>query len=103
MTSARYDRNKTPASLKHNSGLLRVDVHGPNTANGANQDIEDLADLLILIEEMFVNAVPPTGVRHVAGDKSLSALRALPKWLVALVGYSTAHLDFAMSFQRVLR
>jgi hypothetical protein len=88
---SRSNRYKAAAGLKYDSGLLRIDVHLAEAANGLRQCLKEFPNLRILILEVFNNGMATARMRHVARDKPLFTLGAHPQRSFLLVDYSIAH------------
>ena len=78
---ARGDRNKPSARLEDDPGLLCIDVNWTDTTGRTHQCVKNMTNFRVLAHEVLGDRVVTTGVRHVAGDEVLSALRALPEGL----------------------
>jgi len=78
MTLAGGDGDKAPTSLKNDPGLLCIYVHRPYAARRSDQCVKQLTNFRILIIKVLFNRMMTAGVRHIAGNESLTARRALP-------------------------
>src|SRR5262245_1816657 len=88
----RRDGHEPATRLKNDSCLLCVNMNRADAPHRANEDLKELADVRVLVVEVFVDRVVTARVRHIPRNKPLSTLGALPKGSFVRRGCSLLHL-----------
>src|SRR5881392_3532287 len=76
---ARCDRYKPSARLEDDPGFLCIYVNPPEALHRLQQGFKQLANFRTFVCKVLSKVMVTTGMRHVARNEPLSALRTFPE------------------------